>query len=180
MAETWWITLRTFFFFWHCHLPIPINLSNSWMGERRGVVQGANLPGQPQAPALRNEHSCPFPHLCCSVGFMLSLPQDAPSFPCILGYVTNHRWRSLRPLYTAGGNENGTGALENSLEVSRNVKRRVTIWPSNSMYIPKGNASCSHKKTYTQMLLTPFIIADKQTNKQATQCPSTNEQMNKA
>lgn len=77
----------------------------------------------------------------------------------------------LESSYIAGDNVKWWCFLENSLAFPQNVKRRVTMWPSNSIpkYIPKGieKYMSTHirvwTKTHTRILFVVplFIIAKK-------------------
>lgn len=54
------------------------------------------------------------------------------------------RWRrQIWTLWIAGGNVNGTAAIETSMAVPQKIKRRITVWPSNptSGFGPRRNDS---------------------------------------
>lgn len=68
----------------------------------------------------------------------------------------------LESLCIAGGNENGTVALENSVSVPQRIKHRVIIWPNNSIsgYIYKTVETGTWTDICTVMSITAlFIIA---------------------
>ena len=83
------------------------------------------------------------------------------------------------PLYTIGRNVNWCSPVENSMEVSQNIKNRTTIWLSNST---SGCISDKIKKSNLKRYLHPSvhscIIYNSQTWEHP-KCPSTHEWINK-
>ena len=62
--------------------------------------------------------------------------------------------KKLYHSYTAGGNVNGTGILENNLAIPLKIKHVTITGPSNCTlgHLPQRNGNtCSHKNLYTNV-----------------------------